>query len=101
MWSPGWTFVAAAPFGGLDAVDVVEPVHRHSAFLPAGQALDALHEAAAVAGAHARVAHQQAHDGLLTAYVWSTEGPHDRGAEVAGDSETDGARGGTGAEAAA
>ena len=39
---------------GLDAVDVVEPVDRLPRFLAAGEAVDALHEAAAEAGGDGR-----------------------------------------------
>ncbi len=89
----------AAP--GLDAVDVVEPVDRPSAFLPAGETVDALHEAAPEARGDPRVAHQQAHDSLLASDLRSVRCTQQPRAEVARHAELDRARGRSGAQAAA
>ena len=49
---------------GQDPVDVVEPVDRAAFLAPAGDAVDLLHEAAAVAGLDLEVALQHPHHGL-------------------------------------
>jgi hypothetical protein len=70
---------------GLDAVDVVEPVERAPVAPAARQAVDRLHEAAAVSGADLRVALQQAHHGVRALDLGPVERDHGPGAEIARD----------------
>ena len=71
----------------LDAVDVVEPVDGRAAFVAAGDAVDALHEAAAVARAHPRVAYEHAHDGLFATHRGRAPRTEHARAEVARDEQ--------------
>src|SRR5439155_2110154 len=75
----------------LDAVDVEEPVDRAPVRAPAGVAVDGLDEVAAVARAYARVAPQQAHDGLVAGALGRGRLQDGACAEVLGDGQRDAA----------
>src|ERR1700730_7560460 len=87
--------------GGLDAVDVIEPVGWLPMTLPPGATRDALHEAAAKAGADGVVAHQQAHRRFTPTNVGSARLVQYRGTEIARDRQLHSRRSIAGPEAAA
>src|SRR6185437_5251198 len=94
-------YLRARPaLGRLDAVYVIEPVDRVPILRPAGEAVDALHEAASVAGGDRVVAHQQAQNRLLAASLRRPLPTNGLGAEVFGDRQMNRARRGPRSKAA-